>query len=45
MCKDKDIAEPEGIANQWLIQIETHPMCKNQSLTLNDTVLCLQPGA
>jgi hypothetical protein len=34
MCRDKDKAETEGLANQWLAQIETHPMGKNQFLTL-----------
>jgi hypothetical protein len=46
MCKDKDRAETEGMANQWLPQIETHPMDKNQSLTLlMILLLCLQTGA
>jgi hypothetical protein len=34
MCRNKDGAETEGMANQWLPQIETHPMGKNQSLTM-----------
>jgi hypothetical protein len=34
MFRDKYGAETEGMANQWLAQIETYPMGKNQSLTL-----------
>jgi hypothetical protein len=34
ICRDKDKAEAEGVAIQWLPQIETHNMNKNQSLTL-----------
>jgi hypothetical protein len=44
-------AKTEGMANEWLAQLETHPMGKNQSLrqepipdTINDTLLCLQIG-
>ena len=37
MSRDKDRAETEGITNQWLPQIETHPIGKNQSLTLFTT--------
>jgi hypothetical protein len=32
--RDNDRAETKGMANQWLPQIEIHPMGKNQSLTL-----------
>ena len=34
MHRDKDGAEIEGMANQCLTQLETHPMGKNQPLTL-----------
>ena len=34
MCRDKDGAETEGMVNQCLAQLETHPMLENQSLTL-----------
>jgi hypothetical protein len=34
MFRDKDRGKMEGIANQQLAQIETHPMGKKQSLTL-----------
>ena len=48
ICRDKDRAETEGVGNQWLLQIETHPMGKTQSLTIpgtiNDTPLRLQTG-
>jgi hypothetical protein len=33
-CKDKDGEENEGMANQLLAQLETHPMGENQPLTL-----------
>jgi hypothetical protein len=39
MCpayRDRDRAETEGMTNQWLSQIETHLMSKNQS-TSSDT--------
>jgi hypothetical protein len=32
--KYKDRAQAEGMVNQGLSQTETHPMAKNQSLTL-----------
>jgi hypothetical protein len=32
MCRDKDRVGTEVMANQWLSQIETHPMGKNQPL-------------
>jgi hypothetical protein len=34
MCQDKDRTETEGMANEWLAQIEAHSMGKIQSLTL-----------
>jgi hypothetical protein len=34
MCRNKDGAEIEGMANQWLTQIEIHPIGKKQSLIL-----------
>jgi hypothetical protein len=34
MHRDKDRVETENMANQWLAQTETHPMGKNQSLTV-----------
>jgi hypothetical protein len=30
MCRDKNAAETEGMANQWLAGLETHPMGKHQ---------------
>jgi hypothetical protein len=29
MCRDKEGAEIEGMANQWLAQLKTQPMRKN----------------
>jgi hypothetical protein len=43
MCMDKDRAETEGMANQWLAQIETYPMGKNPNI-IDDTLLCSQSG-
>ena len=37
--------ETEGMANQWLAQIETHPCAITRPETINDTLLCLQPGS
>jgi hypothetical protein len=34
MQKDKDEAETEEQANQWLAQPESHPMTKSQSMIL-----------
>ena len=34
MCKDKDGAETEGRANQWLPQLEAHSIWESQPLTL-----------
>jgi hypothetical protein len=34
ICRDKDGAEIERMANKWLGQLETHTMGENQSLTL-----------
>ena len=42
MGRDKDRAETEGMANQCLPQIETHPVGKNQFLTLLMILLYLQ---
>jgi hypothetical protein len=39
MCRGKDGAQMEGIANQWLAQQETHPMGKTKPDTINDTVM------
>ena len=39
-----DGAESQGMANQYLAQIETHSMGKHQSLTLLMILLCLQTG-
>jgi hypothetical protein len=39
MCRNKDRAETQGMANPWVPQLKTHPMGKNQSLTLL-MVLC-----
>jgi hypothetical protein len=33
-CRDKDVAETEGMVNQSLAQLEIYPMGKNQSLML-----------
>jgi DNA-binding GntR family transcriptional regulator len=46
MCRDKHGAEIEGMANQWLSQIETHPVGKILSPdNINDSLLYLQTGA
>jgi hypothetical protein len=42
MHRNKDGAETEGTANQWLPQLKTHPMWKSQPDTINDTLLFLQ---
>jgi hypothetical protein len=34
MCREKRGTEMEGMVNWWLAQLETHPMGRNQSLTL-----------
>jgi hypothetical protein len=34
MCRDIDGAEFKGMANQWLAQLETHPMGKSLATTL-----------
>lgn len=45
MCRDKDGAEIEEMGNQWLVQIEAHPMGESQLNNINDSILSLQTGA
>ena len=33
-CRNKDGTETDGMANQWLAQLEIHSMGRHQSLTL-----------
>lgn len=44
MRKDKDRTKTEGMAKQWLPQIENDLMGKNQSPMLLIMLLCLQTG-
>jgi hypothetical protein len=44
MCRHKDGAEIEGTANQWLAQIETHPMREPTPNTINEILLFMQIG-
>jgi hypothetical protein len=42
--QDKNEAEIEGMANQWLAQLETQSMEENPPNTINDILLYLQTG-
>lgn len=41
----KDRSEIEGLANQWLAQLETHGMREPTTDTINDILLILQTEA